>query len=68
MFFCGRSILFCPKSPVDIMVGVTDEQAAEMAKNLEFKGTAQLEVRMYMYMYIHTHACRYIQVYMSCSC
>ena len=32
------------QSPVDVVVGITDEQATEMAKNLEFKGPALLEV------------------------
>ena len=32
------------QTAVDITVGITDEQASEMARNLEFKGPALQEV------------------------
>ena len=39
--------------PVDILEGVTDAQARQMAEDLEFKGPARNEVRCVYSLYAH---------------
>ena len=39
--------------PVDIWEGITQEQARQMAENLEFKGTALEEVNQYTLTCMH---------------
>ncbi len=42
--------------PVDIWEGITQEQARQMADNLEFKGAALEEVIAVLPVHPHTHA------------
>ena len=45
---------FFSQSPIDIYKGMTDEQAREMAENLEFKGPT-LEIVSHMTMLLKSH-------------
>ena len=38
-------VFVCQQIPIDIFEGLRDDQALEMAKNLEFKGPQLTEVR-----------------------